>query len=220
VLGFVYNRSGCVLYTSIVSVPAGATSVDVTTIPATPKSAMKICIDAGHGMSNKAPGIFDPGAVSAGIQEADIALEWALAGKFILPQFGINQFLTRDDSTDNTPVSKRDDMARSNKCTHLLSIHCNAFNGVATGVEVFYRDATDIVFATHVLEALVSATGLPNRGLKKDSESQHSRLAVLDFAPPACLMEIGFIDNPRDRAIIRDRQARIKFWNELAKRIK
>ena len=182
-------------------------------------TAMKICIDAGHGMGNRTPGVYDPGATARGIEEASIALEWALAGKFVLPQYGIGHFLTRDDATDNTPVGRRDDMAKANNCTHLLSIHCNAFNGTASGVEVFYRDGTDLVFATKVLDALVVATGLPNRGLKKESDSQHSRLAVLDFVPPACLMEIGFLDNATDRAIMRDRNTRIKFWTELAKRM-
>jgi N-acetylmuramoyl-L-alanine amidase len=180
---------------------------------------MKICLDAGHGMGNRTPGVYDPGATHRGIQEADIALTWALTGKFILPSFGIQTFLTRDDAQDSTPVGRRDDMAKANNCTHLLSIHCNAYNGSASGVEVFYRDGIDLVFATKVLDALVLATGLPNRGLKKEADSQHSRLAVLDFVPPACLMEIGFIDNDHDRQIMQDRDVRIKFWQALARSI-
>lgn len=68
-------------------------------------------------------------------------------------------------------------------------------------------------------DALVLATGLPNRGLKKEADSQHSRLAVLDFVPPACLMEIGFIDNDHDRQIMQDLDVRIKFWQALARSI-
>jgi N-acetylmuramoyl-L-alanine amidase len=181
---------------------------------------MKICLDAGHGMGNRKPGVYDPGATAAVIAEASVALDWALAGKFVLPQSGIETFLTRDDASDSTPVGRRDDMAKANNCTHLLSIHCNAFNSSASGVEVFYRDGTDLVFATKVLDALVLATGLPNRGLRKESDSQHARLAVLEFVPPACLMEIGFLDNPTDRAVITSRGTRIKFWTELAKRLK
>jgi N-acetylmuramoyl-L-alanine amidase len=41
---------------------------------------MKICVDPGHGMSNRAPGVFDPGATHTenGFQfrEADIALSY------------------------------------------------------------------------------------------------------------------------------------------------
>ena len=41
---------------------------------------MRIAIDAGHGLSNRAPGVYDPGVVAAGVAEADLALLWALAG--------------------------------------------------------------------------------------------------------------------------------------------
>lgn len=180
---------------------------------------MKICIDPGHGMSNKRDNVFDPGAVSAGVRECDIALEWALTGKFILPNAGVNVFLTRDDNVDEMPVGQRDDLATRNNCTHLLSIHCNAADGKASGVEAFYRDQRDKVFAQIVLDCLVEATGLKNRGVKPESATQHSRLAVLDFNPPATLIEIGFIDNVHDRNVIRDRETRIRFWTLLAERL-
>ena len=181
---------------------------------------MKLAIDPGHGMSNKRDDIFDPGAVAAGVRECDIALEWALTGKYILPQYGINHFLTRDDNLDEVPVGRRDDMAAVAHCTHFLSIHCNAADGKATGVEVYYRDISDRAFAQLVLDSLVEATGLKSRGLKRESESQHSRLAVLDFGPPACLAEIGFLDNPHDRSVIRDREVRLKFWAGLCRRLR
>ena len=171
-------------------------------------------------MSNKRDDVFDSGAVSAGVRECDIALEWALTGKYILPQYGINHFLTRDDNLDEVPVGRRDDMAAAAHCTHFLSIHCNAADGKATGVEVYYRDISDRAFAQLVLDSLVEATGLKSRGLKRESESQHSRLAVLDFGPPACLAEIGFLDNPHDRSVIRDREVRLKFWAGLCRRLR
>ena len=181
---------------------------------------MKLAIDPGHGMSNKRDNVFDPGAVSAGVRECDIALEWALTGKYVLPQYGINHFLTRDDNLDEVPVGRRDDMAAAAHCTHFLSIHCNAADGKATGVEVYYRDISDRAFAQLVLDSLVEATGLKSRGLKRESDSQHSRLAVLDFGPPACLAEIGFLDNPHDRSVIRDREVRLKFWAGLCRRLR
>jgi N-acetylmuramoyl-L-alanine amidase len=181
---------------------------------------MKLAIDPGHGMSNKRDNVFDPGAVAAGVRECDIALEWVLTGKYVLPQYGIKHFLTRDDNLDEVPVGRRDDMAAAAHCTHFLSIHCNAADGKATGVEVYYRDSQDKIFAQLVLDSLVEATGLKSRGLKRESESQHSRLAVLDFDPPACLAEIGFLDNPHDRSVIRDRNVRLKFWAGLCRRLR
>lgn len=182
-------------------------------------SNIKLALDAGHGLGNRTPGVFDPGAVANGHREAAIALQWAVSGEFLLEPKGIDVFLTRTDQSGNTPVGKRDDLAKAEGCTHFISIHCNAANGNASGVEVFYRDAIDKAFASVVLDCLVKATGLPNRGMKAESSSQHSRLAVLDFAPPACLIEIGFIDNPKDLKVITSRETRVKFFELLAEKL-
>jgi N-acetylmuramoyl-L-alanine amidase len=181
---------------------------------------IKLALDAGHGMGNRNPNSFDPGAVSAGFKESDIALQWCVSGEFLLEPKGIEVFLTRDDAMTNTPVSKRDDIAKSAGCNRFISIHCNAATGTATGVEAFYRDSADKAFAEIVLDCLVKATGLKNRGLKSEGASQHSRLAILDFGPPACLIEIGFIDNPKDRAVITSRETRVKFFELLGEKLK
>ncbi len=181
---------------------------------------IKLALDAGHGMGSRNPGKFDPGAVAAGFNESDIALQWAISGEFLLEPNGIDVFLTRENNDVTVPVGQRDNLAEKAGCNRFISIHCNAANGTASGVEVFYRDAEDKAFAAVVLQCLVEATGLKNRGLKSESESQHNRLAVLEFRPPACLIEIGFIDNPKDRQIITSRSTRVKFFELLAQRIK
>jgi len=38
---------------------------------------MTIILDPGHGMANKKAGIYDPGAVSNGVTEAEIVMDWA-----------------------------------------------------------------------------------------------------------------------------------------------
>jgi N-acetylmuramoyl-L-alanine amidase len=180
---------------------------------------MKIGLDAGHGMSNRVSGRYDSGATSGSYEEADIALSWALTGKYILAQKEIATHLIRSNRSEPAPVGSRDNEAQAEKCSHLLSIHCNASNGRASGVEVYYRNQGDLRFAEMVLSSLQEATGLRNRGLKFEFQSQHSRLAVLDFVPPACLMEIGFIDNPKDLEVILRRETRIQFFSLLADRL-
>jgi N-acetylmuramoyl-L-alanine amidase len=68
---------------------------------------MKICIDPGHGMSNRTRGTYDPGAThkEAGVeyQEATIALRYALTLKDELRARRIEVFMTRDDADDHTP---------------------------------------------------------------------------------------------------------------------
>ncbi|MGC4043505.1 MAG: N-acetylmuramoyl-L-alanine amidase [Armatimonas sp.] len=180
---------------------------------------MKLCIDPGHGNSNRKSGVYDPGAEYGKDTEAAIVLEWALTGKWIAKERGIPVFLTRDDDSDPTPVSTRDDRAEQAGCTHFLSLHCNAASGSAHGTETYYRDSQDKAFAQKIQQAALKALELRDRGLKTESDSQHTRLAVLDFKGPASLLELGFIDANAeiapDRGRLKDRNRRITFWNTL-----
>jgi N-acetylmuramoyl-L-alanine amidase len=178
---------------------------------------MKVAIDPGHGMSNVRSGVYDPGAVSNFLSEADIALQWALTGKWVFALNGIETFLTRDDDRDSTPVGRRDDQATKEGCTHFISLHCNAAGSTkARGIESFYRDDADKLLATTVLAALARVVpDAPNRGVKHESQTHVGRLAVLNFKPPATLVELGFITNPQDQAYLISRDARIRFWTNL-----
>ena len=52
---------------------------------------------------------------------------------------------------------------------------------------------------TQSLLPTISATELPNRGVKKESDSQHSRIGILHRgAGIAALVEVGFISNAND----------------------
>lgn len=176
------------------------------------KTPMKLCIDPGHGLSNRAPGVYDPGATACGDAEADIALAWALALKKYATDAGIECFMTRDSAEDAAPVAKRAQRAQFSGCTHFISLHCNAAaNPLARGTETFYRDSADKALAAKVQKAAMSAIGSADRGLKDESASQHNRLAVFGFQGPCCLLEIGFITNPGDRKKMKERERRIAF---------
>lgn len=177
---------------------------------------VKLGIDAGHGMGNKKPGVYDGGAESHGVHEADMTLAYALAVKFVFKQAGIDVFLTRDESSDVTPVGHRNEQAEQAGCTHFIAIHMN--DGGGTGTECYYRGrngspAKD--WASRVLGCALRAFGLKDRGLKDEGASQHTSLAVLDFKGPACLVELGFIDSDRDRVLLSSRDSRVKFAEEL-----
>lgn len=172
---------------------------------------MKLCIDPGHGMANREFGKYDPGAVAAGVAEAGIALEVGLTLKHVAVREGIEVFLTRTNDVDPTPVATRARLAQNRGCTHFLSLHCNAGPILASGTETFYRDSRDEDFAELVQDAALFAWGLRDRGVKHESESQHKRLAIFNFAGPAALLEMGFITNPANRKWLLDRDARIRF---------
>jgi N-acetylmuramoyl-L-alanine amidase len=177
---------------------------------------MKIALDAGHGFSNVANGEYDPGALGGSLEEADITLSWALTGKWVLTRAGISVWLSRDSDTDAAPLTARDEAASAAGCTHFVSLHCNAASSSASGTECFYRDARDEDWAASLLEAAVTTLRLPNRGVKPDSASPPGRLAVLDFAGPAALLELGFITNATDRALLTARASRVAFWTRMA----
>lgn len=177
---------------------------------------MKLCVDPGHGFANRRPGVYDSGAVGGGVEEADIVLQWALSGKWILGNIAIPVWLTRDDDSDPTPVGTRDDRAEQAGCGRFLSLHCNSAGSSATGTETFYRDAADKAWAQTVQNAALHALGLRDRGLKTEGASQQSRLAVFDFDGPACLLELGFISNASDRRKMLERDRRIRFWQKMA----
>jgi N-acetylmuramoyl-L-alanine amidase len=181
---------------------------------------MKIWIDPGHGMANRSPGVFDPGAVSGKLTEADIVLQVALVGRQILTAAGHAVGLTRDDNSDPSPVGTRDDRAKAWGANLFISLHMNASdNPSATGTETFYRDAADKKLAEMVQSSALSAFYLRDRQLKTESASQHSRLAVLDFPGPACLVELGFISNATDVAAIMRPQAQVNFWKLFLKEL-
>jgi N-acetylmuramoyl-L-alanine amidase len=160
---------------------------------------MKICIDPGHGMSNRQSGIYDPGAthVENGFQfqEAAVVLRYGLALKDVFRARQVEVFMTRDDRTDHTPVGKRAGMAKSAGCSALVSLHMNDFDDdSANGIEVLYGAPGSEALAAALQAELVAVTGLRDRKIKRRTD-----LAVLKFDGPAVLIELGFIANDKDR---------------------
>lgn len=164
---------------------------------------MTVIIDPGHGMSNRRAGTFDPGAVSNGIREADIALAWGNELRSILMEQGHKVIRTRRDHQDPAPVGQRAAIAKRFGGDIMLSIHCNAADGAASGTETFYRGDGNKLTAQRINTAVVEALGTKDRGVKLESASQHARLAVMAFQP-CFLVELGFIDHAGDRAKMLD----------------
>jgi N-acetylmuramoyl-L-alanine amidase len=177
---------------------------------------MKICVDPGHGMSNRQIGIFDSGAThtenSFLFREADLALGYALALKDTFRARGVDVFMTRDDATDHAPVGKRAAMAKNAGCDVFISLHLNDFDDdSANGLEVLFRDAQDKALAQKLQDALVKVTKIRDRRIK-----QRTDLAVLKFQGVAVLVELGFIANDGDRATLLDAQIREAVVREIA----
>ncbi|MGD9915697.1 MAG: N-acetylmuramoyl-L-alanine amidase [Rhizobiaceae bacterium] len=169
---------------------------------------MKVCVDPGHGMSNRSSGVFDPGAVhnenGTLFREADIALRYGLTLKDVLRARGVEVFMTRDDNDDVAPVGERANAARNANCSFFVSFHMNSVeDDDANGTETLFRDEADRAFAQRIQNHLIGVLGLRDRGLK-----QRNDLAVLRFQGTAVLIELGFIGNDRDRDRILQPQVR------------
>lgn len=183
--------------------------------PVPPVVKKTIVIDPGHGMGNKRPNKFDPGAVHNGIQEAQIVMDWTNELKACLePQAKVIR--TRIDHKDPAPIGKRAKIAKDYKGDIMISLHCNSYNGTASGTETFYRGASNRTTA-HEINAIVSDNlNTVNRGAKTENASQHSRLAIMAFQP-CFLIELGFIDHKGDNAKMRDPKLRRQTCEALAK---
>lgn len=96
----------------------------------------KVVIDAGHG------GI-DPGMVSKWITEKDVTLDVALRLRDLLQEKGVQVQLVRSSdrhlSTDKaTDLDARSNMAVTGEVAAYISIHVNAGNPSAEGIETYY----------------------------------------------------------------------------------
>jgi N-acetylmuramoyl-L-alanine amidase len=167
-----------------------------------------IFIDPGHGMSNRRPGVYDPGATvkvnGKEITEAEIVMDWANELKLQLETLGAKVIRSRINASDSAPVGNRVETAHKYGCDTFISLHCNAADGAAHGTETFYRNPK--------AQALAKAC---NTSIKTEQQSQHARLAVLNF-PHACLIELGFIDHAQDRLKLTDEKLRLLACQGLA----
>jgi N-acetylmuramoyl-L-alanine amidase len=177
---------------------------------------MTIILDPGHGLGNRRAGVYDPGACSEEHCEATIAMAWANQLRGILLAAGHRVVRTRVDHKDPAPVGQRAAIARQYRGDIMVSIHCNAANGAASGTETFYRGEANREQAEAINKAVVNALGTRNRGTKLESDSQHATLAVMSFQP-CFLIELGFIDHPGDRAKMLDPVLRKAACNAVAR---
>lgn len=162
-----------------------------------------VILDPGHGMANRKRDHYDPGACAGGATEAAIVMDWANELRSILRARGVAVVRTRVDAHDPAPISQRAAIARRYKGDIMVSLHCNAANGRASGTETFFRGEESQPLATRLNLAVVNILHTRNRGAKTESASQHARLAIMAFQP-CFLIELGFIDHAGDRQKLLD----------------
>lgn len=159
-----------------------------------PISSKTIVIDPGHGSP-------DNGASGFGLKEKDVVLDTGLRLKSYLSKTPFNVQLTRE-TDKKIELADRVSFAKKVNADIFVSIHANAGGG--TGTETYYYSAAtnpnvaqSKALATYINNRMVAAWKLANRGVKKGD------LHVLrENSMPAVLVELGFIDNAKDNAML------------------
>lgn len=164
----------------------------------------RICIDAGHGLGNRTPNVYDPGACHAGHEEATIALQWATELERQLKALGCEVVMTRLNRTSKAPLKWRTLYAADRKCDLFISLHLNASDGQGHGTETFYRHKSSQAIAQRVNDGLVASLGTKDRKVKTEEQSARKTIHVLGFKPDSILVELGFIDDTSDRTRLLD----------------
>lgn len=192
------------------------------------ETILRIWLDAGHGLSNARPNVFDTGATSCYGSEHEIV--------YRITDLVADHFW-RDEQAEveviEVPQCSTACVAKHPKSSHLaykihhingnlkrrpngrafaevvLSLHMNSADTErATGTEVLYsHNAGDerARIARAISAAVASTLGTVNRGALSDRDSARGSIAILNRTEcPAYLIELGFVSNPDDVRKVRD----------------
>lgn len=165
--------------------------------------AIKIYIDQGHNPQNP-----NAGAEGNGLREQDIVFRIGILLADLLranPNFEVRLSRSTEQTqigTSNT-TSLRQRVADANAwgADYFISLHTNASEiQSASGSEAFAFSRTSPAFelGEDILAALSASTGLRNRGMQVRSGLYVLRKTTM----PSILVELGFITNPRDAALM------------------
>ncbi|WP_091169533.1 N-acetylmuramoyl-L-alanine amidase [Paenibacillus sp. 1_12] len=160
-----------------------------------------IVIDPGHGGN-------DHGGIGKmyGTSEKSLNLQTSsyLAEK--LRFSGAEVILTRTDDKEKPELSKRVEISIAKRADAFVSIHYNASPKLVSGtLTFFYSESKDMPLARKI-EAQLSGTF----GLKSNGISYGDFHVLRENTRPSALIELGFLSNPKDEAIIRTSDYQLK----------
>lgn len=156
----------------------------------------KIMVDAGHGGK-------DSGARGRTLLEKDINLDVARRTASRLALMDAHPYLTRDDDTF-IDLYARPRMTNELPADLFVSIHCNAFKwDQGSGTQTYYCHPQSKGLAVVMQDALWPQLK------RKDGGVHQARFCVVrETQIPAVLVEMLFIDNKNEEAILNKPEAR------------
>jgi N-acetylmuramoyl-L-alanine amidase len=174
----------------------------------------KIMLDPGHS------GMPDPGAIGqSGTKESDINLIICGHVHNMLKDRGHEVQMTRwvNEAPETDELKSRTDASNEFGADLFLSVHCNSFSDpLANGTQsYFYREsAKGPQFAQILQRKMVGYVGLRDRG------TQPAGFFVLKFTDAvAALVELAFISNADEEAILNDNQKQLAFAEAIVEGI-
>ena len=167
--------------------------------------SIKIYVDQGHNPVNP-----NAGAEGNGLREQDLVytIGQELAARLRAdPDFAVRLSRpTRDTllgTTNATSLAARVSEANRWGADYFISLHTNAASSPSAGgseAYVYARGTPAFGFAEDILTNLTDITGLRDRGV----QARPGLYVLRKTQMPATLVELGFITNPRDAALMRD----------------
>ena len=167
--------------------------------------SIKIYIDQGHNPVNP-----NAGAEGNGLREQDLVYTIGQRLADLLredPNYEVRLSRpTRDTqlgTSNSTSLSARVNEANRWGADYFISLHTNAASSSsARGAEAYVYDRSSRAydFARDILTSLTDITGLRDRGVA----SRPGLYVLRKTRMPATLLELGFITNPTDAALMRD----------------
>ena len=172
----------------------------------------RVFLGVGHGGK-------DSGATADGYREKDMTLTMALACKAELERHGVKVGISRTRDEDD-PLNEEVNECNAFAPNLAVGIHVNAGGG--DGFEAYHTLSGGVgkVLAQNI-EAEVKALGQNSRGCKTRANSAGKDYYgfVRLTKCPAVIVEIGFIDNAKDRAAFDSKAEQQAFGRAYARGI-
>ncbi len=157
-----------------------------------------VIVDPGHGGQ-------DTGATGGGVREKDLALAVSKLLAEDLTRAGATVIMTRKTDVF-IPLQVRSDISNRNHADLFIAVHINSTGGSGSqsGTISFHHknNPTGRRLAACIQAQMAKVNGLPNIGTWSDGRIYESGFSVLRNTRQraAVLLELGFINHPRDRA--------------------
>lgn len=157
-----------------------------------------IYISAGHNKPGKATK-GDPGAVSNGLQEADLTIMQRNLTGAALRELAIPFQTDTDTETLSQYIARV--AKQSDSSDVCLEYHFDAATPAATGCTAIVADKASKVakdLATELAKVTASVLGLRNRGVITEAQSHRGKLGFMRLPGATVILELGFITNLAD----------------------